>query len=546
MRFDSRHRIINQCVVARRRAPTADMDTPRASREDWEATLAAARAGEITLSKCQAKKLAKKEAAKEARRAHVAERARERGETPRDPSASKPKRERAPGDAPANGEDDDEYYARKRMENVDESWFVDESEDEDFVATGASLDHVPGVQPMVDLAAGCEPSPILFRAGPCATMAMIGQVEYVTRNVWPNGDAVEDPVDGKLSLPHVRNPWTVPHHVVPPAFDAEFASARPVGHARDERAVGCGCEGPTCDPNICACCRNADGLPAYNADGKLRVGVAGWDDRERHQFAFFRECGAACGCGPECVNKHTRKGVRVKLVVQKCRRNGYGFGVFANEKIERGTFVCEYAGEGIDAAAAAKRLRIVDENNSSNYVLVSRMGTAGGGDGGGGDDDDEGDEAANEVKWAIDPIRRGNVGRFLNHACDGGNLRPMTLGPAPARIAFFASEDIERGEELRWKYGEPKKFARKTKRGTECKCGTDACLGRMPFDVDALRTPKRAAAEAAAAAAAAAAADDDESERNPEDDDDEEDDSEPEDDELVYETLARYLVRHNK
>ena len=69
-------------------------------------------------------------------------------------------------------------------------------------------------------------------------MAMIGQVEYVTRNVWPNGDAVEDPVDGKLSLPHVRNPWTVPHHVFPPAFDAELASARPVGHARDERAVG--------------------------------------------------------------------------------------------------------------------------------------------------------------------------------------------------------------------------------------------------------------------------------------------------------------------
>ena len=90
-------------------------------------------------------------------------------------------------------------------------------------------------------------------------------------------------------------------------------------------------------------------------------------------------------------------------------------------------------------------------------------------------------------------------------------------------------------------------FGRKTKGGTECKCGPDACLGRMPFDVDALRTPKRAAAEAAAAAAAAADDDEDESERNPEDDDDdEEDDSEPEDDELVYETLARYLVRHNK
>ena len=72
--------------------------------------------------------------------------------------------------------------------------------------------------------------------------------------------------------------------------------------------VGCSCPpGVPCDPTTCACCRNADGLPAYDAEGLLRLGVSipadddyddDDDDDDGRGFAFFRECGPSCADAP--------------------------------------------------------------------------------------------------------------------------------------------------------------------------------------------------------------------------------------------------------
>jgi hypothetical protein len=139
--------------------------------------------------------------------------------------------------------------------------------------------------------------------------------------------------------------------------------------------------------------------------------------------------------------------------------------------------MCAYSGEVLDAAEAAARLEVLDATGGSNYILVTREfhgepsggdkeGGGGGGEegGGGGGGGEEGggspaSSAASEPRVrAIDPTYRGNVGRWLNHACDGGNLEAWVVrsaGDASSRVVFFTRRAVAAGEELRWRYGEP-------------------------------------------------------------------------------------------
>ena len=63
----------------------------------------------------------------------------------------------------------------------------------------------------------------------------------------------------------------------------------------------------------------------------------------------------------------------------------------------RGEFVCEYAGELLSSAEAARRQR----RAVPNYIFVVR-------------------EHSRSGTWRtiIDPTHTGNVGRFANHSCD--------------------------------------------------------------------------------------------------------------------------------
>lgn len=82
------------------------------------------------------------------------------------------------------------------------------------------------------------------------------------------------------------------------------------------------------------------------------------------------------------------------------------------------------------------------------------------------------------VRVSIDATRRGNVGRFFNHSCDGGNLEVVLVtsrGCLLPSFAFFARRDIPRGQEVTYSYGTPAATGAKP-----CCCGTAACLGFLP------------------------------------------------------------------
>ena len=128
--------------------------------------------------------------------------------------------------------------------------------------------------------------------------------------------------------------------------------------------------------------------------------------------------------------------------------------------------MCEYAGELLSSAEAARRQR----RAVPNYIFVVR-------------------EHSRSGTWRtiIDPTHTGNVGRFANHSCDPNVVvhlvRVASLVP---RIALFASRDVPALEELTISYGDSGAGGGAAPGArTPCECGTAACGGWLPCDLSA-------------------------------------------------------------
>ncbi|THU69994.1 hypothetical protein C4D60_Mb08t20290 [Musa balbisiana] len=183
---------------------------------------------------------------------------------------------------------------------------------------------------------------------------------------------------------------------------------------------------------------------------------------------LMTECGTNCSCGVECVNRLTQRGVSVKLRIVKDRNRGWG--LHAAQVIHRGQFVCEYAGEFLTTEEARKRQRTYDElacgGRLHPALLVVREHLPSG-------------KACLRVN--IDATKVGNIARFVNHSCDGGNLSTVLVrnsGSLLPRLCFFAAKDVVDGEELTFSYG----VADLTKQGLPCFCGSSCCVGRLPSE----------------------------------------------------------------
>lgn len=180
------------------------------------------------------------------------------------------------------------------------------------------------------------------------------------------------------------------------------------------------------------------------------------------------ECGQSCGCRLECGNRLTQRGVSVGLKIVRDTRKGWG--LYADSFIPKGQFVCEYAGELLTTKEARRRQQMYDELTSgghfSSALLVVREHLPSG-------------NACLRIN--IDATRIGNVARFINHSCDGGNLSTVLVRSSGAllpRLCFFASLDIKEDEELTFSYGE----TRLRSNGLRCFCGSSCCFGMLPSE----------------------------------------------------------------
>lgn len=182
------------------------------------------------------------------------------------------------------------------------------------------------------------------------------------------------------------------------------------------------------------------------------------------------ECGSACSCSRACACRTTQQGLSVPVLL---RKGAKGWSVHAAGAVARGKFIACYIGEYLNSREAERRLRWYDvQQRADHALLVIReflpSGTC--------------------LRLNIDGTERGNITRFFNHSCDGGNLALEVVrsrGDLIPRVAFYTARNVQMGEELTFAYGkpsagEPAADGEALAPPQRCLCGTAACLGYLP------------------------------------------------------------------
>ncbi|KAK7916379.1 hypothetical protein WMY93_012140 [Mugilogobius chulae] len=183
-----------------------------------------------------------------------------------------------------------------------------------------------------------------------------------------------------------------------PKFQYSPENVQGPGCAVDPSEVtlsGCACVSHSCFLESCSCLQNQE--QSYTVQGKLSI-----QHKEDTYITPVFECNALCPCEP----------------------------------IQRGAFVCEYAGEVIGFDEARRR-QLAQGPKDSNYIIAVREHAGTG----------------HVTETFIDPAEIGNVGRFLNHSClPNLFMVPVRVHSVVPRLALFAGRDIEAKEELTFDY----------------------------------------------------------------------------------------------
>ncbi|WIA21330.1 hypothetical protein OEZ85_000557 [Tetradesmus obliquus] len=243
--------------------------------------------------------------------------------------------------------------------------------------------------------------------------------------------------------------------------------------SRVEHALG-DCEGCSCQHH----CTPAQGATELRAAcccfTECIKGLHALKDHGRAAgLVRLLECGPACSCNASCPARPTQTGVTHQLALFWDGLKGWC--VKALQPISQGSFVAEYAGEYVTGVEAERRLTIYDTEERGHALLVVRVQLPSG---------------SSCLKVCIDATRRGNVARFINHSCDGGNLEPVIVtsrGSLLPRVALFAARDITQGEELSFCYAvsntatssATSEVAAAASR-RHCFCGAANCPGFLP------------------------------------------------------------------
>jgi uncharacterized protein len=150
-------------------------------------------------------------------------------------------------------------------------------------------------------------------------------------------------------------------------------------------------------------------------------------------------------------------------LVEVRRSDVHGLGVFAAQRIVKGTRIIEYVGERVSHDEADRRYEEKDANDSHTFLFIV------------------------DSKTVIDAGVDGNDARFFNHSCDP-NCESVVENK---RVFIEAIRTVEAGTELTYDYQIQREdddpdnidevFA--------CRCGFAECRGTMLWPTE--RKPKR-------------------------------------------------------
>lgn len=222
-------------------------------------------------------------------------------------------------------------------------------------------------------------------------------------------------------------------------FTSEFAEVK------CSRILGCHCEGGCSEKSNC--CPQQEGLefPYINLHG-----------REVHRHIHSQkmiECGPACTCDKNCLNRLTQKKKTVKVCVFKTENRGWG--LKATEEIKARSFIGQYTGEVLRSSDVEKR-------EESMYLF-------------------EVNSEEHDDPITIDAKKHGNVTRFINHSCEPNtHVRYVNFHggkPEQEKICIFSSKIIKKGEEITISYTGGQK--KREYSSVKCQCGAAKCNGLL-------------------------------------------------------------------
>ncbi|XP_012865868.1 PREDICTED: histone-lysine N-methyltransferase SETMAR isoform X1 [Dipodomys ordii] len=280
-------------------------------------------------------------------------------------------------------------------------------------------------------------------------------------------EAATEPLDVACGLENLPvSVW--PPGARPPPFQYSPDHVTGPGADMDPSQItfpGCVCVQTPCVPGTCSCL-----LHDKNYDDSLCLRDIGLE--AKYARPVF-ECNALCRCSPHCPNRVVQRGLQAHLQVFLTDRKGWGLRTL--ELIPKGRFVCEYAGEVLGLSEAQRRIHS-QTIHDSNYIIAVREHVCKG----------------QVMETFVDPTHIGNLGRFLNHACEPNLLMvPIRVDSMVPRLALFAARDIVPGEELSYDYSgrflnladtEDPEGLDHGKRRKPCYCGARACTAFLPYD----------------------------------------------------------------
>ncbi|KHN85672.1 putative histone-lysine N-methyltransferase set-23 [Toxocara canis] len=226
----------------------------------------------------------------------------------------------------------------------------------------------------------------------------------------------------------------------------------------ETRFKGCECVGECLATTNCSCLLYKK--DTYTEDGLLI---------ESAVDVPIIECSEECACALNerpCNNRCVQLGVTLPLEVFATRNKGRG--LRCRESIRRGRFVIEYIGEVVGAEEVQRRV------SPNNYVLTVN--------------ECFGAQASEDGRCTtatyIDPSRRGNLARFINHSCNPNlKLVAVRVGSPLVHVALFADKDIRPFEELTYDYGESALAS--SVRRKPCHCESENCRRFLPASATA-------------------------------------------------------------
>ncbi|KAL0889117.1 hypothetical protein Bca101_013100 [Brassica carinata] len=180
----------------------------------------------------------------------------------------------------------------------------------------------------------------------------------------------------------------------------------------------------------------------------------------------IRECWSNCGCSEKCGNRVVQHGIHTKLQVffTSDGPSGRGWGLRTLEKLPKGAFVCELAGEILTISELVQRRN--SEKLTSPVILDAHWGS---------------EEVSGASKaLCLDGTQYGNISRFINHRCADANLIEIPVHVENMdlhyyHLGLFTTRDIEAMEELTWDYGVEFNDHVYPTRPFHCRCGSEFC-----------------------------------------------------------------------